>query len=552
MKRIARYEIQAELGRGAMGVVYRAIDPAIGRPLAIKTIRLGELTSPEEREELRERLFREARSAGMLSHPRIVTVYDVGQEGDTAFIAMELVEGRTLEQILSAEGMLAKEWVLTVLEQTASALDYAHQKGIIHRDIKPANLMMDASGAKVTDFGVAKIVSQDITRTNVVMGTPSYMSPEQIESVTLDGRSDEFALAIVAYELLTGEKPFTGDSLASLAWKIVREDPAWPSRLNPTLPSTVDAVFRRGLAKVATARYSNCQVFVAALGESLANSPGWQPQARGVSEDLPTSLDTVKPPEARTVPPPPPVPRVRREYVAPRRRGVSGWVATVLLAAGAGYYWYAQQQPGPTPAPVLEPVASMPQSEPKPEPVAPPPIAPPDAPPDAQVAAPPVVVPTVQVPKAPVPAAQSVVPPPEHISAVVAVVSNPPGERATLAGSTESCTTPCSLELPEGRHLIRFELADHRTTVGSVEVPGAASVTANLEQRTGALIVRSNPPGAQILVDGRLRPEVTPARILLAAGKHRIVLRRAGSPDEEQDIDVKDQAIAKMEVSWAQ
>ncbi len=183
MDRIGRYKIVRELGRGAMGVVYHAIDPNIGRPVAIKTIQLGGGRKPEEQERLRERLFREARSAGMLSHPGIVTIYDVEQQGDLAYIAMEYVDGPTLDQLLADQPPIAAEQLFSILGQTAAALDYAHQKGIVHRDIKPANIMIAQDGtAKITDFGIAKITaSEQFTMTGSIVGTPHYMSPEQVQ-----------------------------------------------------------------------------------------------------------------------------------------------------------------------------------------------------------------------------------------------------------------------------------------------------------------------------------------------------------------------------------
>src|ERR1051325_3079950 len=181
MDRIGRYKIVRELGRGAMGVVYHAIDPNIGRPVAIKTIQLGGTRTPEEQERLRERLFREARSAGILSHPGIVTIYDVEQQGDLAYIAMEYVDGPTLDQMLSTGKQHPAEQLFSILNQTAAALDYAHGKGIVHRDIKPANIMIAAEGvAKITDFGIAKVTaSEQFTMTGSIVGTPHYMSPEQ-------------------------------------------------------------------------------------------------------------------------------------------------------------------------------------------------------------------------------------------------------------------------------------------------------------------------------------------------------------------------------------
>src|SRR5271166_3745553 len=182
MEKIGRYQVLGEIGRGAMGVVYRAQDPAIGRVIAIKTIRLSDLTDPTERERLRDRLFREAQTAGILSHPNIVTIYDIAEENGLAYVFMEFVDGPPLERVLSEPHAPDKELVLSVLEQTASALDYAHSKGIVHRDIKPANIMLhEGRQAKVTDFGVAKILSQQMTHSGAMMGTPNYMSPEQVQ-----------------------------------------------------------------------------------------------------------------------------------------------------------------------------------------------------------------------------------------------------------------------------------------------------------------------------------------------------------------------------------
>src|SRR5438552_15791250 len=193
MDRIGRYQIVKELGRGAMGVVYQAVDPTIGRHVAIKTIRLGELDDPDERAKLRERLFREARSAGILSHPGIVTIYDMAEEGDVAYIAMEFVAGSTLEQILSSKEPLEPARLFSILRQTAAALDYAHRKGIVHRDIKPANIIVNEAGvAKIADFGIAKIsTAEQLTQAGLIVGTPNYMAPEQIQGKPVSGLADQ-------------------------------------------------------------------------------------------------------------------------------------------------------------------------------------------------------------------------------------------------------------------------------------------------------------------------------------------------------------------------
>jgi serine/threonine-protein kinase len=288
VQQIGRYQISEEVGRGAMGVVYKALDPAIGRTIAIKSIRLKDLSDPSERDRLRERLFREAQSAGILSHPGIVTIYDIAEADGLAYIFMEFVNGPPLEKMLE-ERAPDKETLLSFLRQIAAALDYAHKKGIVHRDIKPANIMIHEDGtAKVTDFGVAKIMSQQMTQAGTMMGTPSYMSPEQIQGGAISGRADQFALAVIAYEMLTGDKPFSAEHLPTLLFKIMRDDPVPPQRMNTTLDNQVEMVFRVALAKIPEDRYENCTAFADALAAALLASPEWMPLPRGASHDLPT------------------------------------------------------------------------------------------------------------------------------------------------------------------------------------------------------------------------------------------------------------------------
>ncbi len=281
-QRIGRYMVTGELGRGAMGIVYEAVDPLIGRKVAVKVIHLQAFADAGEAQFLRDRLFREARSAGALSHPGIVVVFDVGQEGDLAFIAMERVEGVSLYQVLASGRKIQRTEAFDILRQAAAALDYAHRNGVVHRDIKPANIMLDKGvTVKIADFGIAKITSTEHhTVTGMVMGTPSYMSPEQIEALPADGRSDQFSLAVVAYELLTGRRPFQSDSLATLAHMIVYAERPSARALNPALPVEVDMVLRRGLAKLPTDRYSNCADFVWALEEAAKATAVSEPVER--------------------------------------------------------------------------------------------------------------------------------------------------------------------------------------------------------------------------------------------------------------------------------
>src|SRR6266550_8451764 len=251
MEQIGRYRILGELGRGAMGGVFRALDPSIGREVAIKTIRLSEFTNADQRAKQRERLFREARSAGILSHPGIVTIYDMAEQDGMAYIAMEFVPGSTLEQILSLKEPLEPERLFSILRQTAAALDYAHRKGIVHRDIKPANIIVNEAGvAKIADFGIAKIsTAEQLTQAGLIVGTPNYMAPEQVQGKPDDGFADQYSLAVMAYEMLTGDKPFVAEHLTTLIYQIVCEPPPPAQRLNPTLGPRIEAVLQKGLSK---------------------------------------------------------------------------------------------------------------------------------------------------------------------------------------------------------------------------------------------------------------------------------------------------------------
>jgi serine/threonine protein kinase len=253
-----------------MGVVLLARDPKLDRLVAIKTYEVGESSNLEEWRWLRERLLAEANRAGSLDHPNIVRVFDVVDEGELAYIVMEYVTGLTLDEYLRTHGFPNLETVLGLLGQTASALDYAHSKGIIHRDIKPGNLMIDDEGrVKITDFGIA-IRAGSRTRTGRLLGTPEFMAPEQIEGVLdIDGRADQFALGTLAYILLTGRKPFEADTLASLSHQIVTKHPAPPSVVNPQVHQNVDKVIQKAMSKDRRRRFSTCTEFITALGSAL-------------------------------------------------------------------------------------------------------------------------------------------------------------------------------------------------------------------------------------------------------------------------------------------
>jgi hypothetical protein len=256
-----RYEIVGELGRGAMGVVYKALDPVIGRTVAVKTIRLSEEGTGLSRPELLSRFQTEARAAGLLTHPNIVVVYDAGEEDGLYYITMELVEGKSLQAMLDARQAFPLPRVLRILEQTCSALQFAHERNVVHRDVKPANLMLTADDTvKVTDFGTAKILQfGTVQQTAHVMGTPSYMSPEQVKGRAVDGRSDIFSLGVMLYEMVTGEKPFPGQNITTVIYKIVNEDPVPPRQIDPTIHPGLSAIVMKALAKAPEQRYQSCR-----------------------------------------------------------------------------------------------------------------------------------------------------------------------------------------------------------------------------------------------------------------------------------------------------
>lgn len=248
--KVGRYEIIEELGKGAMGLVYKALDPKINRLLAIKTIRFSDEFDEDIIQEIKERFFREAEIAGQLSHPSIVTIYDVGEDGDLTYMVMEYLEGRDLEKFILKKQLLPFRKVLEVVASIADALEFAHQEDVIHRDIKPANIMLlKSGGVKVTDFGIAKAISSSRTKTGVILGTPNYMSPEQIMGQKIDRRSDIFSLGVLFYQLLVGETPFHGDNLSSLLYQITQVKHPSVRDYNPKIPRICEQILDKALAK---------------------------------------------------------------------------------------------------------------------------------------------------------------------------------------------------------------------------------------------------------------------------------------------------------------
>jgi eukaryotic-like serine/threonine-protein kinase len=268
-ERLGRYQLEREIGRGAMGVVYLGRDTAINRMVAIKAIPLAAEFSDAELVEARSRFFREAETAGRLNHPNIVTIYDVGEERGLAYIAMEYLKGRHLSDYAKSNNLMEPRKVLEIIARTADALSFAHKQQVVHRDIKPANIMYDPSTdvLKITDFGIARLSGAGSTRTGIVLGTPSFMSPEQLEGRTVTGHSDLFSLGVSLFQLLTGQLPFTADSMTGLMQQIA-EAPHPPLRaFRPDLPACVESVIDRALAKNPEARYDSGAQMAAALDD---------------------------------------------------------------------------------------------------------------------------------------------------------------------------------------------------------------------------------------------------------------------------------------------
>ena len=558
-----------------MGVVYQAVDPTIGRTLAIKTIRLREVDDPAQRDRLKERLFREARSAGVLSHPNIVTIYDMEEDDGVAYIAMQFVNGPTLDEVMSRPKAMGAQELFRILRQTASALDFAHEKGIVHRDIKPANIMIDEHGtAKIADFGIAKVgTSGNLTLSGTILGTPNYMSPEQVQGKPVDGRADQFSLGVVAYEILTGERPFGGEHLGTVVYRIVAEEPAVVHRLNPSLSPEIDTVIRKALSKKADGRYRSCIDFINALEGACLQAEGWQSLARGTSH----SISTESAPLARTR-----APRTERagrkpaagRASAPQRRtsmffpALGAFVVVLgvlaLLAWQSGLWQPMGDNEVKDEAPKSEAPKEVAARTEPPNPERKPPEAPVEAQPKTttdvktdDLETPPARPPEVQTPvvkqvpavkQAPVVKTAPVVKQPAqtvaHKSVAAAqlasriadpqdvlIQSNPAGATAVLDNDPKTaCETPCVMLATPGSHFISLTLANYqkevprfRVTDSRVDVP-----LITLRPEGGTLMLSTVPKGANVFIDNKVMGSVTPAQISLPAGTYSIKVQLNG------------------------
>lgn len=530
MEQIGRYRIVSELGHGTMGTVYRAVDPSIGRPIAIKVIPIHDLADSE-------RLFSDARSAGVLSHPNIVTIYDMDEVDGFAYIAMAYVNGPSLEKILSSEEPLSGANMLRLLRQSAQALDYAHGKGIVHGDIRPANVMTDEDGSvKITDFGIAKSTVPPSS------GAP-YVAPELAQAENVDGRSDQFSLAAIAYEVLTGERPAAG------------EEPAPANKLNATLTEHIDEVLRKALARNPEDRFTTCSNFVGALDLACAESRGWK--------TLPANAPIVM----QEIPAPEPQAEGAGVYAAPdfaslgapeKKRSSSMWpfLLSALIAGGlaaiivyrTGMMGAGQNPIEPSPEPSAEEQAAAPMDA-APEAAEPSRNARGGSPArGAQVNASqtlpaqrqPSQRPGTSNPDAVMHAKSELVAPEirETVHVPVAspstpqgiwVTTNPPGARAILDGEPATgCDSPCMLRGAPGVHHIYLSLPGYVTELREVRV-GETAVDVppiSMRQSMGTLMLTTQPPGASIIVNGDRIPQRTPAQLSLPPGGYIITVEK--------------------------
>jgi serine/threonine-protein kinase len=336
-RKIGRYQVEAEVGRGMMGVVYRAFDPDLGRSVALKTVRLAFVVSDAERESFEKRFLTEARAAAAVSHPGIVTVHDVGRDPETGtpYIALELLRGRSLADVMAPGEPMEWRAALKLGSRLASALQHAHAEGIVHRDVKPANIMVLPSGdPKLMDFGIAKVPAAQLTSAGESFGTPAYMSPEQACAQPVDARSDVFSLGSVLYLALTGQRPFDGPNVPAILARVAHHDPPPPSSL-AAVPAQVDAILARALAKQPEARYQSARELADAIDSVLVES------VLAAADGLPVAT----PPATGTQPPgrsmrPEPYAGVARapsplSWLRGRRTLVLGGLAAAAVAAAA-------------------------------------------------------------------------------------------------------------------------------------------------------------------------------------------------------------------------
>jgi serine/threonine-protein kinase len=574
LTKAGRYQIVGELGRGSMGVVYQGFDPIIGRTVAIKTM-LPEGLSPQEFQEYKLRFQREAQAAGILAHPNIITVYDFGEDNGVLYLAMEFLEGKSLEKIVQEKTVLPIETILPIYDQVCGALDHAHKNKIVHRDIKPANIMILQNGlVKVTDFGIAKMMAMGMTQAGQILGTPNYMSPEQVKGRQIDGRSDIFSLGVILYELVTGEKPFGGQNITTVIYKIINENPIPPRELDASIPTGLSYVISKALAKNVDERYQTCRE----LAEDLRNyrNLGGAPTGRTAILNVATiQMEAPEPPPpvpAQTLPlrtplpqpaptavdeapiassisiqmiPPPPA----RQQSIPQIAWVLGALLIVAIMGVIAFFVIGPSKPS-TVADQSAKVSPAQNSQPT-SPPATPPVTPPVTPPPAPVAVTPEPIPA-PVPVTPKPT--EVPPKPEVASkpeprarpaggkvGQLMVSANVTGASISVDGRSDpSWLTPYTIpDLPAGSHNIVISMDNYDSFRQSVTIASGqtTNVVGNLSSPRAELDVITVPPGVEVFIDGK-PAGLSPVRATLAPGNHTYKAQLPGAAPFENSVSL--------------
>jgi eukaryotic-like serine/threonine-protein kinase len=565
-QKLGRYEIVREIGHGAMGVVYQAVDPTIGRKIALKAIRFDGIGTTAD--EAARRFKNEARAAGGLNHPNLVTVYDAGEDEGNLYLAMEFIEGSTLEGLIRTQRTLSPAQATDIVRQICAGLDFAHLKGIIHRDIKPANIMLAAHGAvKITDFGIAR-AGEAMTITGQVVGTPNYMSPEQVLGKPLDGRSDLFSVGVMLYEMITGERPFEGQSITTIMYKIVHETPIPPRKLDASIHRGLSAVIEKSLAKSPEERFQTGADLAQALQNyERADIPEGTLGAPTVAvpsvADANATIDSGPPalplkPQS-SVPEHPTAADVRRlvaqvlANLKARKRMIAIGIAlfVVLIAT-------RNNENKPSPERSSNTSAAAP---------APPPS--PSTPEDNEAQ------PNEQANSEPVVKRENAIE--NKKLAIMKLMSTPPAAEVYLDGKPTGKQTPTQLQLARGRHTISIRMPGFQPASASFGVNGGEELEYNpqltvavpkinipgmpdlsklqgLNKATQAqvwqrwaegqvgtepeLILNSYPPGARILVDGKDNGSTTPARIVVKPGTYKVRFELDGFQPADKTLTV--------------
>ncbi len=599
-QKIGRYEITGELGRGAMGIVYKALDPNIGRTVALKTMRLDVHGADEE--EILRRFKHEAKLAGVISHPNVVTIYDAGEDQRIFYIAMEHVEGVTLQTLLHQQRVIPAQLMLEISRQILPALDFAHKRGVIHRDIKPANIMLTSSGgAKIMDFGIAK-AEGGMTNAGQVLGTPAYMSPEQVRGKTLDGRSDLFSYGVCLYEMVTGEKPFQGQNVTTIIYKIMNEHPVPPRDIDLSIHPGLSAIVTKALSKDPNERFQTgkelvkqlesykdfgsdaekTQVLASMDAETIAMpaSPtaGSLPAAATASSSNATkkarqiatlignktiggksksveSIESTVTVQQKAA--------TNQHSIFNPRKIVIMLVALVVVVFGSVFIHQrnkAKQNVTQAEISTPPPVVASPPENSRSAPVSETPAKTPEqtqtaapTPTESTKSAEPSAKASAKKPSAAKTAAKSTAP----ASAVVVpastpapefgsvhVNSTPAGAHFTIDGRSEaSWVTPFTAEkLSTGDHEIVITKDGYTAARRHVAVTAGklSTVGSELSASLAKINIKSTPAGANILLDGLPTGKVTPAVLSVEPGSHKVIVRQVGYQEENTSVTLKD------------